>query len=687
MIVDPYTPIDYFFEVEGEPDLALITPKLKINQRIFDIGPTDQIFSAHAILCDIQRFFPLPFDARWIFKEAQILQGNELRAFFAAHKSDTSAPQILWKKKPTSVPHLILRDGRGMTADLVIEDEYGERPLKIAEKEWEKQLLSLGFIKKISYCCASDRVKSALSALLETGWKVRDGSGRKVVPMEKIHATVQESAGELYIEGSVHNTPLSSVLSVFKQGDLFLPVSDSTVMLLDLPKQWKTLTPTMPRHHYGLLQDVVSFTPAPWEEKEPSSAFQGKLYPYQQQGLSWLHFLYRSGFHGLLADEMGLGKTVQLLAFFSLLKNKGPILIVMPSSLLVQWAREIARFLPQKKVHLHHGVEREIIDADILLTSYALLRQDREIFQQMRFHVLILDEAQAIKNPASQTAQIACSLQAQFRLAITGTPIENRLSDLESLFRFLIPGFGELQPKKIRPFLLRRTKESVALDLPPRQEQLVFVDISEEERAFYDETRRRLKASMPQNHTQILTAILRLRQIACHPLLVDGPPTSSKLERLLSDIEEAEGHKILVYSQFTEMLQLIATALQEKGISFVYLDGSTKDRAAVVDQFQTDPNISVFLISMKAGGVGLNLTAADYVMLYDPWWNAAAEEQAIARAHRLGQEKPVIIRRYIAAGTIEERVLELKARKAHLANEWVEGEELSIEELVGLISF
>ncbi len=685
MIVDPYTPIDYFFEVEGEIDLALITPKLKIGQRLFDIGPTDQIFSTHAILCDVQRFFPLPFDSRWIFKEAQILQGKELRAFFADHRSDASAPPITWKKKPAPIPHLILRDARGMTVDLVVEDEYGERPLNLEEKEWEKQLLSMGFIKKSSYCCSSDRVKLALSALLEKGWKVRDGSGRKVVPMEKVHATVRESAGELSIEGSVQNKPLSSVLSIFKQGDLFLPVSDSTVMLLDLPTEWKTLNPSMPRHHYGLLQDVVSFTPAPWEEKEPSSAFQGSLYPYQQQGLSWLHFLYRSGFHGLLADEMGLGKTVQLIAFFSLLENKGPILIVMPSSLLVQWAREIARFLPEKKVHLHHGAEREIADADILLTSYALLRQDREIFQQMRFHVLILDEAQAIKNPASQTAQIACSLQAQFRLAITGTPIENRLSDLESLFQFLIPGFGELQPKKIRPFLLRRTKESVALDLPPRQEQLVFVDISEEERAFYDETRRRLKASMPQNHIQILTAILRLRQIACHPLLVGGPPLSSKLERLLSDIEEAVGHKILVYSQFTEMLQLIASALQERGITFVYLDGSTKDRAAVVDQFQTDPRTSVFLISLKAGGVGLNLTAADYVMLYDPWWNAAAEEQAIARAHRIGQEKPVIIRRYIAAGTIEERVLELKARKADLANEWIEGEELSIEDLEGLV--
>ncbi len=685
MIVDRYTPIDYFFEVEGETDLALVTPKLKIGQRAFDIGPTDQISPTHAILCGVQRFFPLPFPAKWILKEAQILQGKELRAFFAAHKSDAAAPPIVWKKKPAPIPHLVLQDARGMTADVVVEDEYGQRPLKIEEKEWEKQLLSLGFIKKSNYCCASDRVKSVLAALLQQGWKVRDAVGRRVIPMEKIDACVRESQGELCIEGSVHDKPLASVLSVFQQGDLFLPVSDGTVMLLDLPPAWKTVSPSLPRHHYGLLQDLVPFTPAPWEEKEPSPAFQGTLYPYQQQGLSWLYFLYRSGFHGLLADEMGLGKTVQLLAFFSLLENKGPILIVMPSSLLVQWAREIARFLPAKKVHLHHGAEREMADADILLTSYALLRQDREIFQQMHFHALILDEAQVIKNPASQTAQIACSLRAQFRLAITGTPIENRLSDLESLFCFLIPGLGELLPKKIRPFLLRRTKESVALDLPPRQEQLVFVDISEEERSFYDGTRRRLKASMPQNHIQVLTAILRLRQIACHPLLVEGPPMSSKLERLLADIEEAVGHKILVYSQFTEMLQLIAAALQERGISFVYLDGSTKDRAAVVDQFQNDPGISVFLISLKAGGVGLNLTAADYVMLYDPWWNAAAEEQAIARAHRLGQEKPVIIRRYIAAGTIEERVLELKAKKAHLASEWIKGEDLSIAELESLM--
>ncbi|MBS0614944.1 MAG: DEAD/DEAH box helicase [Verrucomicrobia bacterium] len=683
-IVDPYTPIDYFYEVEGEEDLALITPKLKIGLRIFDIGPTDQIFPTHAILCGVERSFPLPFAERWLFRDPVILQGKDLNTFFDALHKDDTAPALVWKKKPSPFPHLLLKDARGMEAELAVWDEYRLRPLKPEESGWEQELMAVGYQKRTGYSCSSDRVLAALSTLLSKGWKIRDFQKRIIVPLDKITASVREKDGALHLEGSVGQKPLASVLSVFKKGDLFLPASEDTVWLLDLPQGWKKLSPSMPRHHFGVLQDLNLYEPASWQEVNPASTFQGHLYPYQQKGVSWLYFLSRSGFHGLLADEMGLGKTVQLLAFFSLLENKGPILIVMPSSLLVQWKKEIERFLPSKTVHLHHGSERQIARADIILTSYALLRQDREIFHEMEFHVLILDEAQAIKNAASQTAQIACSLKAQFRLAVTGTPIENRLADLESLFHFLMPGFGDLDPKKIRPFILRRTKESVDLELPERLEQLVFVDLSAEERAFYDETRKRLHASMPQNKLQILTAILRLRQIACHAQLAGGPPISSKLERLLADIEEAAGHKILVYSQFTEMLRLIATSLKEKDISFVYLDGSTSNRAGVVEEFQNDPSVSVFLISLKAGGVGLNLTAADYVMLYDPWWNSAAEEQAIARAHRFGQQKPVIVRRYVSSGTIEERVLELKTRKAQMVSDWIEDEEPPMEELLAL---
>ena len=396
-------------------------------------------------------------------------------------------------------------------------------------------------------------------------------------------------------------------------------------------------------------------------------------------------FLYRSGFHGLLADEMGLGKTVQVLGFLSQLEINHPILIVMPTSLLFHWKKEVRTFLPHLDVYVHSGSDRldSLEGKSLILTSYAILRQDHALFSERYFECVILDEAQMIKNPEAQVSQCAFSLQAKMKLALTGTPVENRWDDLWSLFYFLMPELlGDrktfsarvsLLKKKLRPFILRRTKEAVAKDLPEKIEQTVWVEMEEPQRAFYEEWLKKTKKGLTSasKRFEILEAILRLRQICCHPDLVDGSAAvaSAKLERLLLDIETVvqEGRKALIYSQFVSMLSLIKKELQERGIAYVYLDGSSQDREAVVNRFQEDPATPLFLISLKAGGVGLNLTAADYVFLYDPWWNNAVESQAIDRAHRFGRKETVIARRYVVETSIEEKIMHLKAHKAGLS--------------------
>jgi len=365
------------------------------------------------------------------------------------------------------------------------------------------------------------------------------------------------------------------------------------------------------------------------------------------------------------------------------------------------------------------------------VTSYALLRRDREALEAKELRAVILDEAQHIKNPSSQTAQAAFALRAHQRWILTGTPIENHLGELWSLFNFLMPGFlgtsadfhsrfrepiarGEREPMgklqaRVRPFLLRRTKAQVLTELPPRIEQVERVPMTDPQRRLYEEYLRAARAEAnvgesPKARFQLLAALTRLRQICCHPRLVlkddkatvagaeSTEVTSGKFELLLELLDECfeEEHRVLLYSQFTSMLDLIEERLEEKGIARCRLDGSTRDRAGAVKKFSSDPSIPVFLISLKAGGHGLNLTQADTVILYDPWWNPAAEEQAAARAHRMGQTLPVHVHRLITAGTVEEKILDLQATKRQLAESVVRSEEealgtLSLGDLRGLL--
>ena len=446
--------------------------------------------------------------------------------------------------------------------------------------------------------------------------------------------------------------------------------------------------------------------------------FNGRLRDYQREGLGWMEFLRQFRFGGCLADDMGVGKTAQVLA---LLENRraqreagtgepddlpaAPSLVVVPKSLIFNWRQEAARFTPALRVLDHTGTQRSVTrcqDYDLILTTYGTLRRDAAEFKDVEFDYIVLDEAQAIKNAATSSAKAARLLRGRHRLALSGTPVENHLGELWSLFEFLNPGMlgaasvfqltgaGARNPapesrallaSAVRPFILRRTKEQVARELPPKTEQTIYCELEAPQRKLYNELRAHYRDSLlglvnskglAKSKIQVLEALLRLRQAACHPGLLDAKRKSdhsAKLDLLLDQLDDivGDGRKALIFSQFTSFLAIVRQQLDKRGIAYEYLDGATTNRQQPVDRFQTDPAVPLFLISLKAGGLGLNLTAAEYVFLLDPWWNPAVEAQAVDRAHRIGQERHVFAYRLIARDTVEEKVLELQASKRELA--------------------
>ena len=441
-----------------------------------------------------------------------------------------------------------------------------------------------------------------------------------------------------------------------------------------------------------------------------SAGLEGILRPYQRDGLDFLAFVSGLGMGAVLADDMGLGKTVQALAWVQWLREQdprgGPTLVVCPASVVHNWQREAERFTPDLRVlaltsgEERHALRREVPDYDVVVTTYALLRRDLERWRSLPLRAAILDEAQNIKNPNAAVSRAVLELNARHRLALTGTPIENRALDLWSIMQFLNPGYlgrrsafvarydrpdapphtRRLLAARLRPVMVRRLKEQVAPELPDRIEERLECELTPGQRRLYlaelmrgRATVERLKASpdgVLGHRFEVLTALTRLRQVCCHPALVGGRDAlgSGKFDTLFEILEPllAEGRKVLVFSQFVECLKLLATDMKARGIRYHVLTGATTRREAVVTAFERDPEPCVFLISLKAGGAGLNLTAASYVVLFDPWWNPAVEAQAIDRAHRIGQTRTVIAYRMVAAGTIEEKIWELQQRKAAL---------------------
>ena len=444
------------------------------------------------------------------------------------------------------------------------------------------------------------------------------------------------------------------------------------------------------------------------------ASVQAELRPYQQQGLNWLQFLSAHGLAGILADDMGLGKTLQTLAHIQVEKDAGrlthPALIIAPVSLMGNWQREAARFCPQLRSLVLHGKERHAVaesmaEHDIVIAPYSLLQRDRARWLAAQWHLVVLDEAQNIKNASTHAAQVAAQLQARHRLCLSGTPMENHLGEIWSLFHFLMPGFlgsqkrfGELfrtpieklgdterlaqLRARVTPFMLRRTKALVAHELPPKVETVMRVELSGAQADLYETIRlgmektvREALASkgLAKSQITILDALLKLRQVCCHPQLVPldaakKVKTSAKLDQLMELLPEmlAEGRRILLFSQFTSMLTLIEAELKKRKLPWVKLTGQSQKRDAIIERF-TSPQVPLFLISLKAGGVGLNLPQADTVIHYDPWWNPAVEQQATDRAHRIGQAQSVWVLKLVAQGTIEERILALQERKAQLA--------------------
>jgi superfamily II DNA or RNA helicase len=454
---------------------------------------------------------------------------------------------------------------------------------------------------------------------------------------------------------------------------------------------------------------------------EQPASFAGQLRDYQREGVGWMEFLRTFGFGGCLADDMGVGKTAQVLALLEARRAlrsgeipvngngeappSAPSLVIVPRSLVFNWKQEAARFTPRLRVLDHTGGGRSVnafSDWDVILTTYGTLRRDALEFKDIEFDYIVLDEAQAIKNADTESAKAVRLLRGRHRLALSGTPIENHLGELWSLFEFLNPGMlgaagvfklagaagrnpseetRQLLGHALRPFILRRTKEQVARELPTKSEQTIYCELEGPQRKLYNELRAHYRNTLlhtverqglAKSQMQVLEALLRLRQAACHPGLLDSKrlnDPSAKLDLLISQLEEVidEGHKALVFSQFTSLLSIVRQRLKDAGVVYEYLDGSTRDREERVTRFQTDTACPVFLISLKAGGLGLNLTAAEYVFLLDPWWNPAVEAQAVDRAHRIGQTRQVFAYRLIARDTVEEKVVQLQNTKRDLA--------------------
>lgn len=641
-----------------------------------------------------------------------------------------------------SAKRFIPRDFSLETSAVELLEELGLKPQSTQTEEarnWE---------------LASAKLPGILHALVKREWQV-EVDGKFFRRAGEVRLGVTSSIDWFELRGGVHygsfTVQLPQLLEALRSGNNMVQLEDGSYGLL--PPEWLDKIRTVAemgaleegqvrfrKNQAGLLDALLAAQPqiscdetfarvreqlqrfegiAPSDQPE---AFAGQLREYQREGLGWMHFLRRFSFGGCLADDMGVGKTAQVLALLETrreLRERGevcePSLVVVPKSLVFNWKQEAARFAPKLRLLDYTGVARinsEIAAHDVVLTTYGTLRRDIEQLSGISFDYVILDEAQAIKNAGTGSAKAALLLRGAYRLAMSGTPVENHLGELWSLFEFLNPGMlgaasvfnmadgamrnpnedtRKMLAYALRPFILRRTKEQVASELPEKIQQTIYCEMSASQQELYDELLQHYRNALlgkvksdglAKSKIQVLEALLRLRQAACHPGLLDAKrlsEPSAKLDVLLDQLAEVldEGHKALVFSQFTSLLSIVRSSLESKGFGYEYLDGKTQDRQARVEHFQNDPDCKVFLISLKAGGVGLNLTAADYVFILDPWWNPAAEAQAIDRAHRIGQTRRVCAYRLIAKGSIEEKVLELQDAKRDLATAII-GEENSL---------
>jgi superfamily II DNA or RNA helicase len=619
-----------------------------------------------------------------------------------------------------------------------------------AEREAVARLQSLGFRRpywdsrqQADFTVSVTQFGRAVRTLVAEDWHVEaEGAAFRVARNMRVQVRSGIDWFELHGDldfGEGRSVPLTEILAALKRGEGTIPLGDGTRGMV--PDEW--LRRYVRIAGFGQVEaDHVRYRPSQAalldamleaqpnvdvdeafarardamtsfrgvQQVEPPPGFTGTLRDYQLEALAWFEFLRTFGFGGCLADDMGLGKTVMVLALLESrrtgMTDHRPSVAVVPRSLVFNWISEAGRFAPNLRVLDYSGPDRagkQIPDYDLVITTYGTLRRDAPLLAGHEFDYVILDEAQAIKNSQTASSKAVRLLNGRHRLALSGTPVENHIGELWSLFEFLNPGLlgtssafrrASLVQKRegnedlalvsraLRPLILRRTKEQVAPELPSRTEQTIYCELEEAQRIAYNYLRDSYRLSLlkrierngiARSKMHVLEALLRLRQAASHLGLVDKRRTdapSAKFDVLIPRLVEIvdEGHKALVFSQFTELLGLLRARLDEAKITYEYLDGQTRDRAGRVERFSTDPDCKVFLISLKAGGVGLNLTAAEYVFLLDPWWNPAAEAQAIDRAHRIGQARHVFAYRLIARDTVEEKVAQLQQSKRQLAD-------------------
>ena len=620
-----------------------------------------------------------------------------------------------------------------------------------AEQAALKRLADLGFQRRWDYAhgrqvlrLSPAQLPRVVRELTADGWRV-EADGRAFRTPQSMHSDVRSGIDWFELHGVVDfgeglTAPMSRLLEALRHGRTTLVLDDGSEGMV--PEEWlrrfagiagageatgdhirfqksqaALLDAALAAEpevrfdaQFARTRDALAGLGRDLTPLDAARSFAGTLRDYQRDALGWLAFLRQFGFGGCLADDMGLGKTVMVLAWLDRLRARheasGPSLVVVPRSVIFNWMQEAARFAPELHVLDFSGADRSVDRVrghHLVLTTYGTLRRDALLLRDVEFEYVILDEAQAIKNASTAGAKAARVLHARHRLALSGTPVENHLGELWSLFDFLNPGMLgtsasfarhgaaaarrdpealDVLARGVRPFILRRTKAQVAPELPPRSELTIRCELQGAQRELYDELRDHYRVALlhrihrdglQKSKMQVLEALLRLRQAACHPGLVDprrasGP--SAKFDALIPQLSEVreEGHKVLVFSQFTSLLALLRTRLDADGIVYEYLDGRTRDREARVRRFQEDAACDLFLISLKAGGLGLNLTAAEYVFLLDPWWNPAVEAQAIDRAHRIGQTRHVFAYRLLAADTVEDKIVQLQQSKRDLAD-------------------
>ncbi|MCA1755956.1 MAG: DEAD/DEAH box helicase [Bacteroidales bacterium] len=627
-----------------------------------------------------------------------------------------------------------------------------------------------------------EQVNTVYPELEKSGFSIRQGSADKVYLFDRVELTINYETGidwfdlKAMVLIGYTEFPFLTFRRNIIDGNREFTLPDGKVFIL--PEEWfkkyrnllELGTPEgdtlkVQKQHFALLNEAFSgdecrscdalgklVLPGALPQVTIPGEVNAELRPYQVNGVSWMLFLQDNNLGGCLADDMGLGKTLQTLVMLLYNRNarteppektsegqmtlfrensaKLTSLIIVPASLVYNWEKEVMLYTPSLKTHCHQGMNRRKDTSlfsryDIILSSYHTVRQDIEFISRFHFHYVILDESQVIKNPASQLYKSVSRLQSDHRLVLTGTPVENSLTDLWTQLNFVNNGLlgslawfrkefarpiekeqsvqqEEKLQKIIRPFILRRSKSEVASDLPPVSEQTVFCDMTDEQQKLYDEEKSAIRnlitdvnegVADDKKSIVVLQGLMRLRLLSNHPLLSDPhyPDRSGKFDTVTGDIENilSEGHKILIFSSFVKHLDLLGDLLRRKSIRHATLTGKSTNREKIVNSFQNNPDCRVFLISMKAGGVGLNLTAADYVFILDPWWNPAVEMQALNRAHRIGQEKSVFVYRFISTGSIEEKILRLQEKKSKLAETFTGSNnpfsDLDIEEMLELL--